>query len=117
MKRININYGGEHYTIADADPELLKAEISQALITGHPLWLRVNHGEGTVRAADLLITAGTAIAVIGIEPSGPTDSPASSTPLAMGPSDASATTNDAQDGLDGLGNQGGLSGISGLTEH
>lgn len=102
MKRININYGGEHYTIADADPELIKAEITQALLSGEPFWLRVNHGEGTVRAADLLITAGTPISLMGIEPSGPTDSPASSTALAVGPSDASSTTDQRQDPFDVL---------------
>ena len=96
MKRININYGGEHYTIADADPELLKAEIMEAILTERPFWLRVNHGEGTVRPADLLITASTPFALMGIEPSGPTDSPASSTPLAVGPSDASPTTDHSQ---------------------
>jgi hypothetical protein len=110
VKRININYGGEHYTLADADPELIKAEITEALVSGKPFWLRVNHGEGTVRAADLLITAGTAISLIAIEPSGPTDSPFSSTPLAVGPSDASATTNDTDDEL-GLSSRNGFHGL------
>lgn len=106
MKRINIIYGGEQYTIGDADPELIKADIAKAIISGRPFWLRVNHGEGTVRAADLLITAGTAISLMGIEASGPTDSPYSSTPLAVGPSDASASTDGPQHELDELGDTG-----------
>jgi hypothetical protein len=112
MKRINIIYGGEQYTIADADPEQVKADIAQAITSGRPFWLRVNHGEGTVRAADLLITSGTAISLMGIEPSGPTDSPYSSTPLAVGPSDASVSSDESQDQHDGLGNQGGLHGLN-----
>jgi hypothetical protein len=99
VKRINIRYGGDHYTIADADPEVIKAQISDALNSGAPLWLRVNHGEGTVRAADLLITPGTSISLIGIEPSGPTDGSDTSVLLSPDGSDASATDIGLVDGL------------------
>jgi hypothetical protein len=106
VKRINIIYGGEQYTIADADPEVIKADITQAITSGSPFWLRVNHGEGTVRAADLLITAGTAISLMGIEPSGPTDTPNSSVALAVGPSDASSSSEMPLDEHNRLGHAG-----------
>ena len=111
MKRINIIYGSENYTIADADPEVIKADIAQAIVSGRPFWLRVNHGEGTVRAADLLITAGTAISLMGIEPSGPTDTPNSSVALAVGPSDASSSSEVPLDEDDRLGNTGAFDSV------
>ena len=100
MKRINISYGGEHYTIANADPEVVKADISAALNGGEPFWLRANHGEGTVRAADLLITTGTPIALMGIDPSNPTDGDDSAPALTTNASAASGAAHDAHDLID-----------------
>jgi hypothetical protein len=111
VKRINISYGGEHYTIADSDPDDVKEQINQALIAGKPFWLRVNHGEGTVRAADILITAGTAISIVGIERSGPTDTPNSSDALASGPSDASITAHNSHPNIDGIDDFAGVNGL------
>lgn len=111
MKRINISYGGEHYTIADADPEVVKEQINQALIAGEPYWLRVNHGEGTVRAADILITTGTAISIIGIERSGPTDAMDSTNALTGGPSDSSITAHNTHPNIDGPDDFAGIDGL------
>jgi 6-phosphofructokinase len=67
LKRINIRYGGDHYTLARTDMEELKNEIATAIENGGTHWLHVNRGEGSFQQADLLITTGTPIAIIGIE--------------------------------------------------
>ena len=67
MKRISINYGGLDYTIANQDLEVVKAQILQGQTFGPPLWLRVNHGEGSYQETDLLIAPGIPIAIAGID--------------------------------------------------
>lgn len=67
LKRINIRYGGDHYTMARTDLEVVKGEIESALAGGGSYWLHVNRGEGSFQQADLLITPGTPIALMGIE--------------------------------------------------
>jgi hypothetical protein len=74
VKRIVVHYGNNEYSLAGRDPEDVKAEIEDAVESGRPLWLRVNHGEGTYRAADILITAATPIALLPADPAEP-DSP------------------------------------------
>jgi hypothetical protein len=103
VKRINISYGGEHYTMANADPEVVKADITKALAGGQPLWLRANHGEGTVRAADLLITTGTPIALMGIDPTTSIDGEDSTAVLSTSTSPAADAAHDAHDAADALG--------------
>jgi hypothetical protein len=68
MKRVDVIYGGIRYTIASRDPADLKAEIEDALKSGEPHWLAVNHGEGTLHEAELLIATGIDIAVMGLDP-------------------------------------------------
>ncbi|MHA6694392.1 hypothetical protein [Homoserinimonas sp. A520] len=68
MKRIDVIYGGIRYTIANREVAELKAEITDAVTSGIPHWLPVNHGEGTLHEAELLITAGVDIAVMGLDP-------------------------------------------------
>lgn len=68
MKRIDLFYGGLRYTIADREPADLKLEIADALTSGTPYWLAVNHGEGTLHEAELLITPGVDLAVMGLDP-------------------------------------------------
>jgi hypothetical protein len=66
VKRVDINYGGDHYSIADREVEDLLAEIARAAATSQPSWLRVNVGEGTLRPAHLLLGTGIPIAVVEI---------------------------------------------------
>lgn len=66
MKRIEILYGGEMYSVADRDYAELQAEIATALGDG-PGWLRVNHGSGALAPADLLLTTGVSIALLSSE--------------------------------------------------
>lgn len=63
MKRIEILYGGETYTVGGRDYDDLKAEIVAALAAGHG-WLPVNHGAGGVTATELLVTPGVPLALL-----------------------------------------------------
>ncbi|RFA16616.1 hypothetical protein B7R22_03870 [Subtercola boreus] len=64
MKRINIIYGGETYSIGDRELDDVLADIASGLAATEPQWLSVNYGEGVPRKALLLLTAGVDIAVI-----------------------------------------------------
>ena len=63
MKRIDIYYGGEHYSVGKRRVEDLRAEIEAVLATG-TYWLEVNDGEGQMRTALLLLSPGVALAVV-----------------------------------------------------
>jgi hypothetical protein len=67
MKRITIAYGGITYTVADTNIGELKTRILEVHASGTPMWLRVNHGEGSYRETDLLIAPGISVAVTGID--------------------------------------------------
>jgi hypothetical protein len=67
MKRITIAYGGISYTVADTNIDELKTQILEVHTSGTPMWLRVNHGEGSYRETDLLIAPGISVAVTGID--------------------------------------------------
>jgi hypothetical protein len=67
VKRISIAYGGISYTVADTDVDELKNQILTVHTSGTPMWLRVNHGEGSYRETDLLIAPGISVAVTGID--------------------------------------------------
>ena len=71
MNRIDIVYGGKPYTIGDRTVESLRAEITDAVSSGVPAWLRVNSGAGRYQDAFLLISTGTAIAIVDVQPNGP----------------------------------------------
>ncbi|MGY4859157.1 hypothetical protein [Cryobacterium sp. AP23] len=71
MNRIDIVYGGKPYTLGDRTVESLRAEITDAVTSGVPAWLRVNSGAGRYQDAYLLISSGTAIAVVDVQPNGP----------------------------------------------
>jgi hypothetical protein len=51
--------------------ESLRTEIADALSSGVPAWLRVNSGAGRYQDAYLLISPGTAIAIVDVQPNGP----------------------------------------------
>lgn len=65
MKRIDIHYGGERYSVGNRTLEELTEEVSAALAAGHD-WIRVNDGDGAPRTAFLLITAGVPLAIVPI---------------------------------------------------
>lgn len=70
MKRIDIIYGGEHYSVGGRELDELREEITSGL-SGGVHWLEVNDGEGAPRAAFLVLTPGTPLAVIPIPEHGP----------------------------------------------
>ena len=65
MKRIDIYYGGEHYSVGGRDLEEVQEEIVEGLASA-PRWLEVNDGEGDVRTAYLLLSPGVPLAVVPI---------------------------------------------------
>ncbi len=67
MKRIVVTYGGQDYTVANTDLDELKHSLLETAASKKPYWLRVNHGEGSFRETDLLISAGIPIAISGTE--------------------------------------------------
>jgi len=71
MKRIDIHYGGELYSIGDTSFEDMQQAVDDAVAAGHG-WIEVNDGEGAPRTAHLLITPGVPIALIPI-PEPPAD--------------------------------------------
>jgi hypothetical protein len=71
VKRIDIYYGGEHYSVGGRELDEVMGEIEKCLSGGDAHWLQVNDGEGAPRTAYLLITPGTPISIIPI----PDDAP------------------------------------------
>jgi len=63
MKRIDIVYGGERYSVGGRDFEALRLEVETGLADG-PRWLRVNDGEGELREAFLLLGPGMPVAIV-----------------------------------------------------
>ena len=63
MKRIDIDYGGNHYSIGGRELVDVQAEIAAAMRGDGTAWLQVNSGEGRARPAYLAISQGTAIAL------------------------------------------------------
>src|SRR3546814_12514742 len=66
MKRIDIVYGGQSYSVGQRDIDELRAEILAKTRAEGGYWLEVNSGEGAPRPTFLLITASTDIALIPI---------------------------------------------------
>ncbi|MGD8167271.1 hypothetical protein ACEXOS_008600 [Herbiconiux sp. P16] len=74
MKRVNVFYGGQPYSIGHRSVEDVQAEIETGLDVGGRAWLTVNYGEGLAQETKLLITPGVDIALVGIEdPDGDAD--------------------------------------------
>lgn len=63
MKRINIGYNGQVYSIGETDLDQLKAQIASA-VGGDPLWLSVNYGEGRLQTAQILVGRGIPISLM-----------------------------------------------------
>jgi hypothetical protein len=64
VKRIEIVYGGQSYTISNRSYDDVRDEIEAALHSGKPAWLHVNSGEGRLTTSSLLITPGIPIALV-----------------------------------------------------
>ena len=71
MNRIDIVYGGRPYTLGDRSVEALQQEITGAIASGTPTWLRVNSGSGRYQDAYLLIAPGIPIAFVNVQSNGP----------------------------------------------
>lgn len=65
MKRIDIVYGGQTYSVGDRDADAIRDEVDRGVAAGRH-WLTVNDGEGAPREAHLLLTPGVPIAIIPI---------------------------------------------------
>ena len=63
VNRIDINYGGRHYTVGNRSVEDVQDEVQRILATGTPGWLTVNYGAGSLREARLLITIGVPLSL------------------------------------------------------
>ena len=70
MKRIDVLYGGAQFSLGQEDYESVKAAIVDAAATGASTWLAVNHGEGRMQSAELLIGPGIPIALLPIDADG-----------------------------------------------
>jgi len=66
MKRIDVLYDGQLYSIANRDIEELSAEILTRVQASEAFWLEVNSGEGQPRPTHILMAPGTAVALIPI---------------------------------------------------
>jgi hypothetical protein len=65
VKRIDVLYGGSHYSIGGEDYDVIKAAITAAA-NGDPTWITINHGEGRPQPAELLIGPGIPVALLPI---------------------------------------------------
>ena len=76
MKRIDVNYGGDVFSIGGRDAADVQREIEGHMRAGGG-WLQVNSGEGSARPALLYIAPGATVAllpVVGLgDDSGPDD--------------------------------------------
>jgi hypothetical protein len=63
MKRIDIFYGGEHYSVGGRELAELQTEIDTAITRGGD-WIRVNDGEGQAREAFLYLSPGVSVAIV-----------------------------------------------------
>lgn len=65
MKRIDIVYGGEFYSVGGREFDEVRREVTEGIEAGGR-WLRVNDGEGERREAYLLLSPGVPLALIPI---------------------------------------------------
>lgn len=72
VKRIDIYYGGEHYSVGGRELADLQSEVALGLSHGSA-WLAVNEGEGAPRTAYLLLSPGVPLTIVPVpaeEPAG-----------------------------------------------
>jgi len=63
VKRINVRYGAENYSIGGRELADVQREIAEGLAKNKVYWLRVNEGSVREQAASLAISIGTPIAL------------------------------------------------------
>lgn len=68
MKRIDIVYGGQTYSVGGRDVDELQREIAEGATRPEGHWLEVNDGEGHPRPTFLFLNPGVSIAVVPIPP-------------------------------------------------
>lgn len=73
MKRIDIYYGGDHFSVGGRRLDDMQREIEEGLVAG-VAWLEVNDGEGMRRTALLLLTPGVPLSLVPVP--GDDDEPA-----------------------------------------
>lgn len=66
MKRIDVVYGGEIYSVGGRDFAELQQEIAEGVHRPGGHWLKVNDGEGQPRPTYLFLTPGVSIGVVPI---------------------------------------------------
>lgn len=64
MKRIDLHYGGQLYSVGNREIDEMRAEVESLRVDGG--WIVVNDGEGAQRDAHLWVTAGVPLALIPI---------------------------------------------------
>lgn len=63
MKRVEIIYGGEPYSMHDTTAAAVRESVDKALEGAASRWLTVNQGEGEPRQTSILITPGVDFSV------------------------------------------------------
>jgi hypothetical protein len=63
MRRVDIAYGGNHYSLPRTTVEDVKRTIEEALAAPEPQWLTVNFGEGKPQPVEILIRPGIPLAL------------------------------------------------------
>lgn len=63
MKRIDVLYGGQEFSIAGRELDDVRDEVRAAISAGQG-WLSVNIGEGITAPAALLVTPGVPLALL-----------------------------------------------------
>jgi hypothetical protein len=66
VKRVDLLYGGDRYSVAGRDIADLQKEIGDAVDAGRSHWLRVNSGEGILEPAYLLVSPGVPLALLDV---------------------------------------------------
>jgi len=67
MNRMDIRYGGQHYSIGDRPLSDVMAEVGEIVASGKSGWLRVTNGSGSLREAFLLVSPGVPFALVPVE--------------------------------------------------
>lgn len=63
MKRIDLLYGGQRFSISGRDYDDVRTEILAAVAAGGA-WLTVNVGEGSALMGHILVTSGVSLTVV-----------------------------------------------------
>jgi hypothetical protein len=64
VKRIDILYDGNQYSVGGRELDELTTTIADGIAGGAPFWLEVNFGEGRPQTALLMVTSATPIALL-----------------------------------------------------